>query len=97
MRDLATASRQARDSLQLSIYALAYEAQQGRLPDELALHCLESGIVGRVAPTEKRLVKAQDKLTEAAEGIRAARFEPNPSPMRCGYCPFREICPDAAR
>jgi DNA helicase-2/ATP-dependent DNA helicase PcrA len=97
VRDLATASRQARDSLQLSIYALAYEAQHGSLPDELALHFLESGIVGRVAPTEKRLAKAQDKLTEAAEGIRAGRFEPNPSPMRCGYCPFREICPDAAR
>jgi DNA helicase II / ATP-dependent DNA helicase PcrA len=97
VRDLATASRQARESLQLSIYALAHEAQHGSLPDELALHFLESGIVGRVAPTEKRLEKAQEKLTEAAEGIRAGRFEPNPSPMRCGYCPFREICPDAAR
>jgi DNA helicase-2/ATP-dependent DNA helicase PcrA len=97
VRDLATANRQARESLQLSIYALAHEAQHGSLPDELALHFLESGIVGRVAPTEKRLEKAQEKLTEAAEGIRAGRFEPNPSPMRCGYCPFREICPDAVR
>ncbi|HJP70545.1 MAG TPA: PD-(D/E)XK nuclease family protein, partial [Candidatus Limnocylindria bacterium] len=97
VRDLATANRQARESLQLSIYALAHEAQHGSLPDEVALHFLESGIVGRVAPTEKRLEKAQEKLTEAADGIRAGRFEPNPSPMRCGYCPFREICPDAAR
>ncbi|HEU4863421.1 MAG TPA: ATP-dependent DNA helicase, partial [Candidatus Limnocylindria bacterium] len=97
VRDLATANRQARESLQLSIYALAHEAQHGSLPDELALHFLESGVVGRVAPTEKRLEKAQEKLTEAAEGIRAGRFEANPSAMRCGYCPFREICPDAAR
>ena len=97
VRDLATASRQARESLQLSIYALAHEAQHGSLPDELALHFLESGIVGRVAPTEKRLEKAQERLTEAAEGIRAGRFEANPSAMRCGYCPFREICPDASR
>ncbi|HET8776389.1 MAG TPA: ATP-dependent DNA helicase, partial [Candidatus Limnocylindria bacterium] len=97
VRDLATANRQARESLQLSIYALAHEAQHGSLPDELALHFLESGVVGRVAPTEKRLEKAQEKLTEAAEGIRAGRFEPNPSAMRCGYCPFREICPDAVR
>jgi DNA helicase-2/ATP-dependent DNA helicase PcrA len=97
VRDLATANRQARESLQLSIYALAHEAQHGSLPDELALHFLESGVVGRVAPTEKRLERAQEKLTEAAEGIRAGRFEANPSAMRCGYCPFREICPDAAR
>ena len=51
VRDPATANRRARESLQLSIYALAYQAQHGRVPDELALHFLESGIVGRVAPT----------------------------------------------
>jgi len=97
VRDLATANRRARESLQLSIYALAHEAQHGALPDELALHFLESGIVGRTGAGEKRLEKAQEKLAQAAEGIRAGRFEATPSPMRCGYCPFREICPDASR
>ncbi|MGQ0608197.1 MAG: ATP-dependent helicase, partial [Chloroflexota bacterium] len=97
VRDLATANRRARESLQLSIYALAHEAEHGALPDELALHFLESGIVGRAAPTEKRLEKAQQDLTKAATGIRARQFEATPSAMRCGYCPFREICPDASR
>ena len=97
VRDLATANRRARESLQLSIYALAHEAEHGSLPDELALHFLESGVVGRAEPTEKRLEKAQGQLTQAASGIRGRRFEANPSAMRCGYCPFREICPDASR
>jgi DNA helicase-2/ATP-dependent DNA helicase PcrA len=97
VRDLATANRRARESLQLAIYALAHEAQHGTLPDELALHFLESGIVGRAAPSEGRLAKAHDQLAAAAEGIRAGSFEATPSAMRCGYCPFREICPDAAR
>jgi DNA helicase-2/ATP-dependent DNA helicase PcrA len=97
VRDPATAGRRARESLQLSLYALAYEAQHGRLPDELALHFLESGVVGRVAPTRKRLEKAAEAVTEVGEGIRAGRFDAAPSPMRCGFCPFREICPDAAR
>ena len=97
VRDLATANRRARESLQLGIYALAYEAQHGQLPDELALHFLESGIVGRVEPNERRLTKAHEQLSAAAEGIREGRFGAAPSPMRCGYCPFREICPDAAR
>ncbi|MEO5985514.1 MAG: ATP-dependent DNA helicase [Candidatus Limnocylindria bacterium] len=97
VRDLATANRRARDSLQLSIYALAHEAEHGALPDELALHFLESGITGRGAPTEKRLEKAQEQLNRAASGIRAGQFEATPSAMRCGYCPFREICPDASR
>jgi len=97
VRDLATANRKARESLQLSIYALAHEAQHGTLPDELALHFLESGIVGRTEPSERRLATAQEKLGVVAEGVRAGRFEANPSAMRCGYCPFREICPDASR
>jgi DNA helicase-2/ATP-dependent DNA helicase PcrA len=97
VRDLATANRRARESLQLSIYALAHEAEHGSLPDELALHFLESGITGRAEPTEKRLAKAQESLATVAEGIRAGHFEPTPGPMRCGYCPFREICPDASR
>jgi DNA helicase-2/ATP-dependent DNA helicase PcrA len=97
VRDPGTAARRARESLQLSIYALAYEAQHGKLPDELSLHFLESGLVGRSEPTEKRLEKAQEKVATAAAGIRAARFEATPQPMRCGFCPFREICPDAAR
>ena len=97
VRDLPTANRRARESMQLGIYALAHEAQHGSLPDELALHFLESGIVGRVAPSEKRLAAVHDQLAAAAEGIRAGRFGATPSAMRCGYCPFREICPDAAR
>ena len=79
------------------MYALAYEAQHGVLPDELALHFLESGIVGRTEPSEKRLAGAQEKLTIAADGIREGHFTATPNAMRCGYCPFREICPDAAR
>jgi len=97
VRDLPTANRRARESLQLSIYALAHEAESGSLPDEVALHFLESGIVGRAAPNERRLEKAQEQLTVAADGIRARRFEATPAAMRCGYCPFREICPDASR
>jgi DNA helicase-2/ATP-dependent DNA helicase PcrA len=95
--DLATANKRARESLQLAIYALAHEAESGALPDELALHFLESGLVGRSKPSEKRLAAAQDKLSAAAAGIRAGQFAATPAVMRCGYCPFREICPDAAR
>jgi DNA helicase-2/ATP-dependent DNA helicase PcrA len=97
VRDPATANRRSRESLQLGIYALAYEAQHGRVPDELALHFLESGIVGRSPASPKRLAKAAAAVTFAAEGIRAGRFDADPSPTRCGYCPFREICPDAIR
>ncbi len=97
VRDPATAHRRSRESLQLGIYALAWEAQHGRPPDQLALHFLESGLVGRSEPAERRLERAREKVTEAAEGIRAGLFAATPGAARCGFCPFREICPDAAR
>ena len=97
VRDPATAGRRARESLQLAIYGLAWEAQHGKPPDDLALHFLELGIEGHSTASPKRLARASEQVASAAEGIRAGRFEATPSPTRCGYCPFREICPDAIR
>ena len=96
VRDPAKARQRARDSLQLQIYAMGYEAMTGRLPDAVALHFLESGLVGEV-----------DGRPEAAgQGARADRRRPRPG---CGpattrrrpttwparYCAFRDICPSS--
>jgi RecB family exonuclease len=95
--DPATAARRSRESLQLAMYALAWEAEHGAPPDDLVLHFLESGEVGHSLPTPARLEKARTQIAAAAAGIRAGEFGANPGPMRCGTCPFRTICPDAAR
>jgi DNA helicase-2/ATP-dependent DNA helicase PcrA len=97
VRDPATAARRSRESLQLAMYALAWEAEHGRPPDRLALHFLESGEVGLSQATPARLDKARALIASTAAGIRAGRFDANPGPMRCASCPFRTICPDAAR
>jgi DNA helicase-2/ATP-dependent DNA helicase PcrA len=97
VRDPATAHRKSRESLQLAIYALAYEAEHGRAPDELALYFLESGLVGRSTATPRRLERAAEQVAAVADGIRAGQFDPAPSMAHCGPCPFREICPDAVR
>ena len=43
VRDPAKARERARDSLQLTIYAMAWQAETGRLPDAVALHFLDFG------------------------------------------------------
>jgi DNA helicase-2/ATP-dependent DNA helicase PcrA len=93
VRDPARARQRARDSLQLQIYAMAYEAQTGRLPDVVALHFLESGLVGRAEVDPKRLAKARDRIREAARGIRAGEFAATPDYLACTWCAFRDICP----
>ena len=82
--------------MQLQLYALAHEAETGKLPVALELHFLESGVVGRVEPESTRLAKARGSLAKAADGIRAGRFPARPDMVSCGYCPYRDICPSSA-
>jgi DNA helicase-2/ATP-dependent DNA helicase PcrA len=96
VRDPVRARQRARDSLQLQIYALGWEAETGRLPDALQLHFLDSGVVGRVAVDPKRIEKAKARIRQVAAGIRAGDFEARPDRVACTWCPFREICPSSA-
>jgi DNA helicase-2/ATP-dependent DNA helicase PcrA len=93
VRDPVKARQRARDSLQLQIYAMGYEAMTGRLPDAIALHFLESGLVGKVDVDPRRLARARDKIAQAAAGMRARDYAPRPDYLACTYCAFRDICP----
>jgi DNA helicase-2/ATP-dependent DNA helicase PcrA len=95
VRDPAKARQRARESLQLQIYAMGYEAMTGRLPDAVALHFLESGLVGRVPVDPKRLARARTRITKAAAGMRARDYTPTPDYLACTYCAFRDICPSS--
>jgi DNA helicase-2/ATP-dependent DNA helicase PcrA len=96
VRDPAVARARAKDSLQLTIYAMGYQALTGRLPDAVQLHYLESGLVGRAELDERRIARAQAQIAEAAVGIRAREFPARPDALSCTYCAFRDICPSSA-
>jgi DNA helicase-2/ATP-dependent DNA helicase PcrA len=97
VRDQKKADQEAAKSLQLSIYALAYSAKQGRLPEEVQLHFLESGLIGRANKDEDDLEKTRSTILKAADGIRAQNFAATPAYLACQYCAYREICPHTAR
>jgi DNA helicase-2/ATP-dependent DNA helicase PcrA len=96
VRDPAKARQRARESLQLQIYAMAYEAVSGRLPDAVQLHFLDTGVVGRALVDPKRLLKARERIAGVAAGIRARDYTPRPDRTTCSYCPFRTVCPSSA-
>ncbi len=95
VRDPAKARERARDSLQLTIYAMAWQAETGRLPDAVALHFLDSGLVGTSEVDASRVERGIADIRAAATGIRAARFEARPSYPACSWCAFRSICPSS--
>ena len=96
VRDPAKAKERAKNSLQLTIYAMAYEAMTGRLPDTVALHFLDSGLVGSAPVDAKRIEKAREQIRTAAAGMRARNYAATPDYMACSHCAFREICPSSA-
>ncbi|MCA9792769.1 MAG: ATP-dependent helicase, partial [Candidatus Eremiobacteraeota bacterium] len=87
------ADTRARESLQLSLYALAYRQQEGTLPREVRLIFLETGLVGRSTVDSARLNDALSKIRRAAAGIRARDYTPRPRQRVCSTCAYREICP----
>jgi DNA helicase-2/ATP-dependent DNA helicase PcrA len=95
VREPAKARQRARESLQLQIYAMAYEAVSGRLPDAVQLHFLDTGITGRADVDPRRLAKGRERITVAAAGMRARDYTPRPDRTTCGYCPYRAICPSS--
>jgi DNA helicase-2/ATP-dependent DNA helicase PcrA len=96
VRAAAQARERARDSLQLTIYAMAWQAQTGRPPDAVALHFLESGLVGTAEVDQARIERGAADIRAAAAGIREQRFEPTPSYISCSWCAFRDVCPASA-
>jgi len=95
VREPAKARQRARESLQLQIYAMGYEAVTGRLPDAVQLHFLDTGITGRVEVDPRRLAKGRERIATAAAGIRSRDYAPKPDRTTCGYCPYRAICPSS--
>ena len=96
VRDPAKVRQRAKESLQLSIYAMGYEAMTGRLPDAVALNFLESGLTGTAPVDRRRIDKAREHVRTAAAGIRARDFTAKPDHLACSWCAFREICPASA-
>ena len=96
MKQQEKADKKAKDSLQLSIYAMAYKAIYGVLPNFVELYYLETGIIGRSDVPEQRLEKTEEKIQTAARGIRARNYDPKPSFMACEYCPYNLVCPATA-
>lgn len=97
VQEQGKADKKAKENLQLSIYALAYQQTFGRIPDEVGLYFLESGMIGRTKRTERELEKTVEVIREASRGIRSGDFRARPSYLACSYCPYQEICPATAK
>ncbi len=90
------AEQNARESLQLSIYALAYREQTGRAPDRVELRYVLNGAVGSATRSAEKLERTRERILAIAESIRSGDFRARPSEHNCSICACRPICPESA-
>jgi DNA helicase II / ATP-dependent DNA helicase PcrA len=87
------ADDKAKKNRQLSIYALSYLTNKGKIPDKLTLDFVDKGIVGESVRTEKDLNKVLEEIKTVVVGLESSDYKPSPGFGECGWCAFREICP----
>ncbi len=90
------ADKRVKESLQLSIYALAYNIIKGELPARVEFHFVDTGLVGRAERTEADLEKSRELIKKVSSGIRAQEFSAKPESYDCKYCAYRQVCPYTA-
>ncbi|MBI2885396.1 MAG: ATP-dependent helicase [Candidatus Omnitrophica bacterium] len=88
----AQADRRARESLQLAVYALAWQTLHGALPIRVELRFLETGLTGTAVPSEEGMERTRQQLRTAAAGIRAGQFPAAPQEFTCRWCAYQAIC-----
>ena len=96
IRKKEKADKRTRESLQLAIYALAYQKIYGKIPDRVELHFLESGLIGSAGLSEDDLNRTVKKIDKAAAGIRVRLYEAKPAYLACRYCAYEKVCPYTA-
>ena len=97
IRNQQKAQERVKESLQLSIYALAYREISGKLPEWVELRFLESGLVARDKRSSSDIEKTIAHIKELSAGIRSRDFTAKPAYQSCRYCAYKDICPHASR
>jgi DNA helicase II / ATP-dependent DNA helicase PcrA len=87
---------QAREDIQLSLYALAAREDWGLRRTRQSYYYVLDDLVVPVARDAHDLDSVQHLVMEVGDGILAERFQPTPSAGACARCDYRITCPAAA-
>jgi RecB family exonuclease len=84
--------KDAENSLQLSVYALAAQRTLGLNPVRLTFYNLTSNETVSTVRTSADLATALERIREVASAIRAGGFDPKPG-FGCRWCDYLPLCP----
>lgn len=84
--------KRVRESMQLALYATAYERVYGQRPLLVAIESIESGHSRGYAPTQAEVERAERTVAAVHQAVRQEQFQPTPSVSACKYCSYRQVC-----
>ena len=83
---------EARDSLQLSLYAIAARGKWGLEPERLAFYNLDGNQEVTTTRTAEQLREVEERVASVAQQIAGENFDANPG-RHCAWCVYKELCP----
>lgn len=86
--------KEADQSLQMSIYAIACLEDLGLVPERLSFYYLTSQDKVSTARNDVQLRETKEKIRGVMERIQEGMFDSTPG-FHCRFCQFRPICDDA--
>ncbi|HIE06370.1 MAG TPA: ATP-dependent helicase [bacterium (Candidatus Stahlbacteria)] len=91
--DQKKADREARDSTQLLIYAMAFKEIYGQSPKGAELRFVDTGITGQMKRIGDKIKKGAEKIQKVVDGVTSGNFNPKPKFLACRFCAYSDICP----
>lgn len=88
--------KDADESLQLSLYALAIKELFGKRAEKLVFYNLEDNTAMSTTRLDAELDAASVRVQEVAESIAQAKYPAKPG-YQCTFCPYRNLCPETER
>lgn len=79
--------------MQVMMYALAYRAETGKLPEGVALWYLDGNVWMAYQPTDAELDVLADDIKQVRRDIEDEKFEPTKHKF-CNWCPGKGDCPE---
>lgn len=88
VEDRLKADQKAAKSVQLAIYALAWQKLSGKLPDRVVLDYVDTGQEGKAVKTAADIAELERQIERVAAGIRSGQFSASGN---CRYCSHRQV------
>jgi len=79
--------------MQVMMYALAFKAEYGRLPDGVALWYLDGNVWAMYQPTEEIIAGVAVEVKQTIRDIEDEKWDPKRNKF-CDWCQFQGDCPE---